>query len=170
VTQPDYVPISPTDRVRPSDRLPAPRPWAPDRPADLLRQEPPEGRSFGSTGPDLGYGLKLAHRVAERIEVPAGESADDAVAGCFLCGTKRSASFGRAPGIYDMEWAFTLWGFLGGAPAELVAYRAPLFRGAAHHYADQRAIVDRVREDTFRLSPADVRGRLASWREMLTES
>ena len=58
-----------------------------------------------------------------------GEHIADAIAGCFACGTRRSSTFHRGPVIYDMEWAFTLWGFMPGAPADLVAYRRPLFAG-----------------------------------------
>jgi hypothetical protein len=168
VTQPSYVPIVASDRVRPSDRLPAPGRWAPDRPADLVSQQPPEGRSFGSTGPDLGYGLKLAKRFEPDLVLGDGESADDAVAGCFACGAKRASVFHRAPVIYDMAWAFTLWGLLADCPADLAALRRELFRGAAHHYWEQRAIVDAVRPEAFRLTPAQVRERLASWSELIT--
>ena len=47
----------------------------------------PIGRRFGSTGSDLGYGLKLANLVAERAVLREGEHLDDVVAGCFSCGT-----------------------------------------------------------------------------------
>ena len=170
MTQPSYVPIAATDRVRPSDRLPAPRPWATDRPADLVSQEPPEGRGFGSTGPDLGYGLKLATRFESRLVLGEGESAADAIAGCFACGAKRSSVFHRGPVIYDMEWAFTLWGFLARCPDDLAALRRPRFRGAAHHYPVQRAIVDAIVPEAFRLTPAQVRERAKSWSELITVS
>ena len=75
--------------------------------------------------------------------------------------------FGRAPAIYDLIFAFTLWGFLGGAPDDLVAARAPLFRSAAHHYEAQRAIADAVRAETLRLTPEQVAERLDAWRELL---
>jgi hypothetical protein len=168
VTQPDYVPVRSTDRVRPSDRLTVPGPWRQDRPAEQTTLTPPTNGRFGTTGPDLGYGLKLAKRLAARITVAPGESVDDAVAGCFACGTRRAGSYGRAPVIYDMEWAYILWGYLGDAPADLVAARVPLFRGAAHHYDDQRAIVDAVAETTLRLTPAEVRAGLGSWRSLVT--
>jgi hypothetical protein len=167
VTQPDYVPAEATDRVRPTDRLSIPGPWRPVRPADELTSIPPRGGRFGNTGPDLGYGLKLAKRFADRLELAAGESVEDAIAGCFACGTRRSAAFGRAPVIYDMEWAYTLWGYLGDAPAELVDGRVPLFRGASHHYWDQRRIVDSVAEPALRLTPAEVRAELGRWRSLL---
>jgi hypothetical protein len=66
-----------------------------------------------------------------------------------------------------MEWAYSLWGYLGGAPSELVAARAGLFRGAAEHYWVQRRIADAVREDTLRLTPVQVRDRLGSWKDLL---
>ncbi len=167
MTQPPHVPLQDTDRVRPSSLLPAPRAWYQGRPGEQDGLGPPVGPRFGSTGPDLGYGLKLAHRLAGRLEVPAGEHREDAVAGCFACGTRRSAYFGRAPVIHDMEWAYTLWGYLGGAPDDLVAWRAGLFRGAAEHYWDQRQIVDAVRPETLPLTPAQVRDRLPAWKELL---
>jgi hypothetical protein len=167
VTQPDYVPARATDRVRPVERLSVPGPWRQDRPSEQLSLVPPTNGRFGSTGPDLGYGLKLAKRFATRIEVAPGESHEDAVAGCFGCGTRRSATFGRAPVIYDMEWAFTLWGYLGGAPDDLIAVRVPLFRGASHHYWDQREIVDAVAEAAVRLTAAQVREQLGNWRTLV---
>jgi hypothetical protein len=167
VTQPDYVPVQATDRVRPTERLSLPGSWRPDRPADQLDMTPPTNGRFGSTGPDLGYGLKLAKRLAPRLILQPGESVEDAIAGGFACGTRRSASYGRAPVIYDMEWAFTLWGDLGDAPAELIAARVPLFRGASHHYWDQREIVDAVAEATLRLQPAEVRASLDKWRTLV---
>jgi len=169
MTQPDYVPLAGGDRVRPVDRLPAPGAWSTTRPAEL-DEELPVGRHFGATGPDLGYGLKLAKRFAQRLELPEGEEVGDAIAGCFACGAKRASGFGRAPVIYDMEWAYVLWGFAGDAPEPLVAFRAPLFKGAAHHYWDQRQIVERVKPATFALAPAAVREQLKLWQNLLSES
>ena len=78
--------------------------------------------------------------------------------------------FGRAPVIYDFDLAFTLWGFLAGAPADLVTFRRPLFMGASHHYEDQRAIADRVPEETLRMKPDEVRSKLRDWKSLLTSS
>jgi hypothetical protein len=169
MTQPDYVPLAGGDRVRPVDRLPAPRSWLTSRPAEL-DEKLPVGRNFGSAGPDLGYGLKLAKRFTDRLVIPEGEDVSDAIAGCFVCGTKRAAGFGRAPVIYDMEWAYLLWGYLGAAPEALVQWRAPLFKGAAHHYWDQRQIVERVRPETFALTPAQVAERIGSWQTLLSDT
>jgi hypothetical protein len=122
---------------------------------------------LGATGPDSGFGLKLANRVGQAAQLAAGEQLADAVAGCFACGTKRASVLHRAPVIYDMEWAFALWGFRPGAPEDLVAYRRPLFSGASHEYARQRAIVDRVRDEVVRLSPDDVKAGGKDWRKWL---
>jgi hypothetical protein len=122
---------------------------------------------LGSQGPDLGYGIKLARTFIDRITLTEAEAVDDAVTGCFVVGAKRASLFGRAPVIYDFELAYTLWGFLGAPPADLVAFRTPLFMGASHHYEQQRAVADRVPEGTLRLSPADVRARLSDWRSLL---
>jgi hypothetical protein len=168
MTQPSYVPINAVDRVRPVERLPVARPWRADRPADLANAFVPTGPRFGRTGPDLGYGLKLAKRFEDRLQLASGESVEDTVAGCFAVGSRRAANFGRAPVIYDMEFAFTVWGFLGGAPDDLIAFRGPLFRGCGHDYWAQRDIADRVEEDALRLTPAQVRDRLSDWRSLIT--
>lgn len=167
MTQPPHVPLQESDRVRPSSLLPPPAPWYLDRPAEIKELTPPVGRRFGSAGPDLGYGLMLARRLEHRLELGPGGDREDVVAGCFACGSRRASSFGRAPVIHDMEWAYILWGYLGDAPDDLVAWRAPLFRGAAHDYEVQRHIADAVRPDTLRLTPAQVRARLDSWKDLL---
>jgi hypothetical protein len=167
MAQPDFVPVAPSDRVRPSSQLPAAGHWAQQRPAEILTLRQPVGTRLGSTGSDLGYGLKLAERVAERAELQEGEHLADAVAGCFACGARRASLLHRSPVIYDMELAFRLWGFFPGGPKELVAYRAPLFAGASHSYSRQRAIVDAVPEETLRLSAAQVSSQLAQWERLL---
>jgi hypothetical protein len=166
VTQPDYVPLQATDRVRPSALLPPPRQWYLDRPAEQTDLEQPRGPRFGATGPDLGYGLKLARRMEPRLQLAKDEHMEDVIAGGFASGSKRSAHFGRAPVIYDMEWAFGLWGFLGGAPDDLIDWRRELFKGAAEQYWDQREIVDAIRPEALSLLPLEVRERLPSWREL----
>jgi hypothetical protein len=172
VAQPDYVPIVSTDQVRPLNRLQVPGSWEQDRPAEIVSLRMPIGRRFGSTGSDLGYGLKLAHLVAERAVLEEDEQLDDVVAGCFSCGARRSSVFHRSPVIYDMEWAFALWGyweFTDGTPEDLVAFRKPIFSGAGHDYYRQRAITDMVREDAVRLSPADVRAGIRNWQQWLAQ-
>jgi hypothetical protein len=168
MTQPAYVPIAAGDRVRPVERLPVARSWRADRPSDEANAVVPTGPRFGRTGPDLGYGLKLAKRYVDRLQLSEGESAEDAVAGCFGVGSRRAATFGRAPVIYDMELAYTVWGFLGGAPDDLIVFRASLFRGCGHSYWSQRDIADRVNEDALRLTPAQARDRLSDWRALIT--
>ena len=86
----------------------------------------------------------LVRRFADRLELAPGEHAHDVEAGCVGVAMSRASLFGRAPVIHDLELAFTVWGYLGGAPPELVTYRQPLFSGASHHYWDQRKIVDKA--------------------------
>jgi len=165
MTQPEYVPLTRSDKVRAGEVLPPAERWFADRPGDLRGPGLPEGRNFGNPGPDLGYGLKLARSFADRLVLAEGEHAEDAVAGCFAVATKRASLFGRAPVIYDLELAFTVWGFLSDAPAELVEARKRLFAEASHHYEATRAIADAVPDSTLRLSPADA--RTADWRTLL---
>ncbi len=163
---PDYVPVPLSERPRESLRLPPPRPWKADRPADLQRGQP-VGPKLGRPGPDQGYALKLAEDFEDRVQVAEGEHVEDALAGCVAVALKRAALFGRAPVAPDLEMALRLWGFLSGAPEDLVQFRRRLFGGAAHHYWDQRHVTDLVPEETLRLTPAQVAERLTDWRQLI---
>ncbi|MBA3654454.1 MAG: hypothetical protein H0W70_09705 [Actinobacteria bacterium] len=167
MAQPEFVPIVPGDRVRGAERLPVPDHWRADRPAETDRTFMPAGPGLGTVGPDQGFALRLARRFEDRLELTSAEHVEDATAGCVAVAMKRAALFGRAPMIYDLEHAFTLWGFLGGAPVELVELRAAAFQGAGHDYWIRRAIADQVPVETLALSPATVHERLPVWRSLL---
>lgn len=166
MAQPEFVQLHAGDRVRAAERLPAHGGWRQDRPAELTSPDVPTGLRFGSPGPDQGYGLTLAHRFVDRLDLAPDEHGEDAVAGCLGVGLRRASLFGRAPVIHDLDLAFTLFGYLGGAPDDLVAFRAPLVQGAGHSYWLQRDVVDKVRVDTLRLTPAQVRAKLSEWRSL----
>lgn len=167
---PEQVPSNLGSQPRRGLPLPPARPWRADRPADLGPAQP-TGRSLGNPGPDQGYALTLARRFESRLVLAEHEHEADAVAGCLPVGLKRASLFGRAPVIHDLTVAFTIWGFLGNAPAELVELRHPLFEAASHHYEDQRTIVDSVPEATLRLVHQAVQSRFPSdWRSLLGRS
>lgn len=152
VAQPTFVPVPDADRVRPS--IPAPIPVHPrTRPAELRSPALPTGRNVGTTGPDQGYALTLAHRLIGRLHLVDGEDRHDVVLGIALLASRRAAMVGRAPSIHDVEVAAGLFGFLADAPADLVAHRRRLFAGVAHDYAGQRALVDSVPDQALRLAP-----------------
>jgi hypothetical protein len=170
MAQPEYVPTLPADETRVRERLPVPDSWRPNRPGEVVqRGGQPLGKRFGVIGPDQGYALKLVHFFEDKLILTEGQHKADVCAGCVAVATKRAAVLGRAPVIYDLEVAFTGWGYLSKAPDELVAYRKPLFAECAHHYEQQRAIADQVPESTLRLSPADVKARFAAgeWKALL---
>jgi hypothetical protein len=169
MAQPDYVPVSPADRVRQTERLPPQKRWTPTRPGDLRGVRPPSGESFGSAGPDQGYALLLAKRFVDRLKLEAGETVEDALAAASAIALKRAARFGRAPVVFDLELAFTLLGYLGDAPRDLIEFRKRLVQGAAHSYWERREIADLVAEETLRLSPAEARARLADWKSLISE-
>ncbi|MGO8871404.1 MAG: hypothetical protein ACLQPH_08375 [Acidimicrobiales bacterium] len=167
MTQPSFVPIVESDQVRRAYHLQVPSIWTQSRPSELRGAAQPSGPLLGAPGPDQGFALKLARRFEDRLELTPEESADDAIAGCTAVAMRRGARVGRAPAIHDLTFAFTLWGFLGGAPADLVEARRPLFQSAAHHYRSQRVIADSVTEEALRLTPEAVAGQLGRWRELL---
>ena len=164
---PQYVPNTLNDQPRRGLDLPAPDGWLSDRPAEI-RGGQPVGRHLGRPGPDQGYVLHLVRNFDDKLKVVTPETKEDAVAGCVPVALARASLFGRAPVVHDLDIAFRVWGFLGEAPAELVALRKPLFEGASHHYDDQRDIVDRVPESTLRLSHGEVAARFPSeWQTLL---
>ena len=86
MAQPEYVPLSAGDRVRPAERLPPHGGWEQRRPAELKDPGAPTGLRFGAPGPDQGYGLALAERFADRLQLMPGEHLEDAVAGSLGVG------------------------------------------------------------------------------------
>lgn len=164
---PEFVPSNLGSQPRRGLGLPPALPWRADRPADLGPAQP-RGPGLGDPGPDQGYALRLAERFEHRLELAEGETPHDAVAGCVAVALRRASLFGRAPVVHDLTVAFTIWGFLGHAPPELVALRTPLFQAASHHYADQRTIADSVPEEVLRAPHATTLGRYpAEWRALL---
>ena len=167
MTQPSFVPVVEADQVRRAYQLQMPSIWTTTRPSELRGTRQPAGAFLGTPGPDQGFALKLARRFEDRLHLGAGEHVEDAISGCTAVAMRRAAAFGRAPVIHDLTSAFTLWGFLDGAPADLVAAREPLFRAASHHYQAQRTIADCVPESTLRLTPEQVTEHLSDWRILL---
>ena len=163
MTQPSFVPVVEADQVRRAYPLHVPSIWTSSRPSELRGTRAPSGSSLGTPGPDQGFALKLARRFEDRLVLGAGEHAEDAISGCTAVAMRRAALFGRAPVIHDLTPSFTLWGFLDGAPSDLVAARESLFRSAAHHYRVQRTIADAVPVATLRLTPEQVADHLADW-------
>ena len=127
-----------------------------DRPGEVVGIEPSEGPGLGYQGPDQGYALKLAERFAGRLVLAPGEREDDALAGCVAVALRRASIFGRAPVMHDVRLAVNLFGFLGDADAELVAWRRDRFAGAAGHhgYHVKLRLAELVPEQTLRLTPA----------------
>lgn len=167
MAQPEFVPISDLDEVRPPEPLPPPNRWMANRPGEVVNVGVPEGDGFGNQGPDQGYALFLGKRFADKLELVSGEHKADVIAGCLGVATKRASLFGRGPVIYDWELAFTIWGFLGGAPTVVIQKRVELFAEAGHHYWKRRAIADAVPEETLRLTPAIARQQMDSGKELL---
>ncbi len=168
MTQPSYVPIAEADQVRPAYQLQTPRQWRADRVGDHREPGQPRGRDLGVPGPDQGYALLLAHQLFEdRLQLTPGITAEDALTGAASVAGARAALFGRAPVARDVEMALILFGFLGDAPGDLLAWRSPLFQAADHHYGMQRRIVESVSEDTLRLSPEQVHAQLPQWRSLV---
>ena len=151
-------------------------PWAADRPGDLLDkggQPDTDAGRMGSPGPDQGYALKLVGVLRDEVHLAPGEHLADVETVGVAVGLKRASLFGRAPVIFDLRVAYTVWGLLdAAAPPELVAERVRRFEGVhhtAHHYPELRAIVDAVPASTLRMSLDEVvEAHRGDWRSLLT--
>ena len=167
---PEYVPLTPLKPVRGYQSPPRrPDSWWPDRPGDCDVGYD-RGNLLGSQGPDQGYVYVLARRFQGQLQLAADEREEDALAGGSAVALKRASLFGRAPVLADLTVALTVWGFLGEAPPDLIAFRQPRFAEVAHphHYAALRQVVDMVPADVLRRSPDDVAAaHRADWRSLL---
>lgn len=154
------------DRPRSGTPMPPSHGFRAERPGEVVGSGQPRGDMLGSPGPDLGYALSLAERFRHRLDLAPQERADDALAaGCGIA-MRRCSRLGRAPTTKDVELGLTVLGYLGGAPADYVAWRKRHVRGASHEYAEQRELVDAVDEDVLGLTPDEAKPRLASWRDL----
>src|SRR5271165_5946848 len=140
MTQPRYAPITEGGEVRPAYRLAPPAPWLPHRAAELRGAFRADRPGTGVPGPDQGYALLLAHRLAPRLVLAPGEHSEDVLAAAVAIGLARASLFGRAPVSADLELALVVFGYLSEAPPELVAARRSVVDGAAHDYLAQRRL------------------------------
>jgi hypothetical protein len=149
VAQPSFVPVPDADKVRATYATPVPVKARTGRPGELRAPAAPRGTRAGSTGPDQGYALTLARRLAPRLHLTAGEDRHDAERAVALLGSKRASLAGRAPCATDLLAAAEVLGLLGEAPDDLVARRKALLFGLAHSYAAQRALADAVPDEAL---------------------
>lgn len=143
----------------------------PDRPAEIAGFQP-AGPRRGNPGPDQGFALRIARQLAPSLRIQEGEHVDDAIRGCLGVALRRASLFSRAPVVYDLRMAFTMWGFFDESPpAELRAFRKPVFAGlrhVGHHYTEARIVADMVPEATLALTPEELDAEYPSrWRELI---
>src|SRR5258708_38142482 len=109
--------------------------------------------------------------MCDRLHLEPGEKVDDVIAGCVGVALKRASLLGRAPVIYDLTAAYTVWGYLDDTPpADLVAVRRKAFDEVALplHYTERHRIVAAVRDDALRkLHTAIADDHRADWRALL---
>lgn len=142
--------------------------WLANRPGEVVGGAQPSGPAVGNQGPDQGYMHKLAKRFEGDLVLAPQEYAADVLEGACAVALRRASLFGRAPVADDLRVALTVFGYLGNAADELVAFRRPLFEELHHlsfHYFTAREIADLVPESTLRMAPAAVAAACAAdWR------
>lgn len=168
---PEYVPQPAIKHVRSYESPPRrPESWTPKRPGDSPTGFD-LGERFGAPGPDQGYAYVLARRFHGQLLLAPDEREEDAIAGAVAVALKRASMFGRAPVLPDLTVALTIWGYLGDASPDLIAFRQPLFAEIAspHHYPEQRRVVDLVPDDVLRRMPEQIAAdHRSDWRSLLS--
>lgn len=170
-----YVPATLDEAPRqepnlaPGSHMPPSRSWKADRPGDLGAMQP-KGALLGSPGPNVGYALRLANRVRDRMKLEPHEDPDDAVAVVAAIAMKRAATFGRAPTVNDVDFSMELLGYLGDAPEDVRTWRPDVVRAAAHDYTVRRAVVDTVSTGLLRLPISELPEHLAIVREAMARA
>lgn len=164
MSAPQYVPSS---RRRSSYVSPPRREggFTADRPGEIVPGSYVEGSRLGTQGPDQGFIYALLPHFADRLQLAPGEHQADVESGSIAVALKRASIFGRAPVIYDLTAAFTVFGFLdASAPADLRRLRKPLFAEVAspHHYMQRRAIPDMVPEEVLRKLHTEIESQYRS--------
>jgi hypothetical protein len=157
MTQPKFTPILIEDEVRKATKLAVPRPWSPHRPSEFRPGPRPSGGASGAPGPDQGYALTLAARLAPRVVLAEGERIEDAIAAALAIGLRRAAIFGRAPVSADLEFALASLGFLGSVDAATAVRRQKLISGLSHDYFRQRRLAD-ICDETALRAPVGTNG------------
>jgi hypothetical protein len=155
--------------LAPGSHMPPSGSWRADRPGDLGAIQP-KGALLGNPGPNVGYALTLANRARDRLRLESGESADDALAIIAALAMKRSATFGRAPTVNDVDFAMELLGYQGDAPEDVRVWRPDVVREAAHDYVVRRAVVDTVGTGLLRLPISELPENLALVREAMARA
>ncbi|MEP6625944.1 MAG: hypothetical protein ABJC79_15965 [Acidimicrobiia bacterium] len=167
-----YVPIPRQERPRQKQNfatgvhMPAARSWRADRPGDNEARLPSDALA-GSPGPNVGFALTLARRACDRFRLEPGEHAEDAIAVVAELAMKRSASFGRAPTMIDVDFATELLGYSGTVSADVRQWRPDLVRGVEHDYVSRRRIADTVSAEALRTPIAELSDHLAEIRAAL---
>ncbi len=170
-----YVPLTqdvePRQEVNlaPGSHMPASGSWRANRPGDLGAIQP-KGALLGSPGPNVGFGLTLANRAADRLNLEPHEHAEDATAVIAEIAMKRASTFGRAPTTIDIDFAMELLGYQGEVSDEVREWRPNIVRDAAHDYVVRRAVVDTVSPGLLRLPIVELPDNLALVREAMARA
>jgi hypothetical protein len=154
--------------LAPGVHLPAATAWKADRPGDLVAGQP-TGNLLGRPGPNVGYAVRLTGRLRDSVQLAPHEHLADALAVIAELAMKRSASYGRAPTMPDVEIAASLLGYQGDVDASFAEWRRDASHGADHDYGVRRSFVDAVPDAVLRMPPK-VPALVGEFRDELQQS
>ena len=119
--------LSAAQLPRPTPEPPPAKSWRPTKPGVITRPDQvPQGGSFGSTGPDAGWALRLL----SQAKLPDEDPDLKAVLAALM--TARAAALGRGPIMEDLEVALVLCGYGFEANPEVIE-RRERWKGAVPH-------------------------------------
>lgn len=130
----------------PANKWRSTKPGVADGPSDV-----PRGGSFGSAGPDAGWGLKLIKNAPMPGDDPRLRSV---VTGLALA---RAAGLGRAPVAEDIEVALVLCGYGDDTSPQVVERRERWLAASSHDKRPGQTAVAEVDPDLIINKPEQVR-------------
>lgn len=130
--------------------------WRPTKPGVITRpDEMPHGGSFGSTGPDAGWALRLL----SLAELPDEDPDLKAVLAALM--TARAAALGRGPIMEDLEVALVLCGYGFEAHPEVIEKRERWKAAVPHETRPGHTAVAETDLDLIVNKPEQVRWALS---------
>ncbi len=142
MAQPTFAPVPLTGQVRPTMSPGSPEIGRTPKKGMTRSAHPPAGRGQGTPAPDAGYALGVARREVATLSFVREHDRHDVELGVALIAAKRAGLVGRAPTLGDVRVAMDAFGLR--EPGVIDDTRARPFRGLAHSYVAQRALVDSV--------------------------
>lgn len=134
---------------------PPPQRWRPEKPGLIVSPaDLPQGGTFGTTGPDPGWALRLLSLATLPDDDPRLRGL---LSGLMVA---RAAALGRGPTMEDLEAALVLCGYGFEASAEVMESRERWLAAVPHETRPGESAIAEVDRDLLEAKPEQIRWAL----------